>query len=118
MNIEFHGVIWDNQAVSHPQANIQNGVATLPKTRVKEPHLYNVILLNDDYTTMEFVVMVIQRYFYRTLAEATRIMLSVHQQGKAVCGLYPYDIAATKLIQVTDFARKNEMPLKCVMERI
>jgi ATP-dependent Clp protease adaptor protein ClpS len=67
---------------------------------------------------MEFVVMVIQRYFHRTLAEATRIMLAVHEKGKGVCGLYPYDIATTKVVQVTDFAIKNEMPLKCTMEKI
>lgn len=95
----------------------QSGVATLPKTRVREPHLFQVLLLNDDYTTMEFVVAVLQKFFHKNQAEATRIMMSVHQQGRGVCGQYPHDIAVTKVVQVTEYARTSEMPLRCVMER-
>lgn len=96
----------------------QSGVATLPKTRLREPHLYQVLIINDDYTTMEFVITVLQKYFHKALAEATRIMMSVHQQGRGVCGVYPHDIASTKVVQVTEYARKHEMPLRCEMERV
>ena len=95
----------------------QSGVTTLPKTRVREPHLYQVLLINDDYTTMEFVISVLQKYFHKGLSEASRIMMSVHQQGRGVCGTYPHDIASTKVVQVTEFARQQEMPLRCEMER-
>lgn len=102
-----------------PEQNTKNqsGVATLPKTRVREPQLYQVLLVNDDYTTMEFVITVLQRYFHKPLADATRIMMSVHQQGRGVCGVFPHDIAATKVVQVTEYARQHEMPLRCDMER-
>lgn len=95
----------------------EGGVAILTKPKVKRPSLYKVIMLNDDYTTMDFVVHVLQKFFHKTFGEANRIMLTVHQKGREVCGLYPYDIAATKIAQVTDYARKNDMPLRCVMEK-
>lgn len=95
----------------------ERGVTTLTKPRVKRPNLYKVLLLNDDYTTMEFVVHVLQKFFHKTQAEATKIMLHVHQSGKGVCGVYPYDVANTKVIEVTDYAKEHEMPLKCVMEK-
>lgn len=95
----------------------EGGVATLAKPKVKRPAMYKVFMLNDDYTTMDFVVHVLQKFFYKTIEEANRIMLDVHTKGKAVVGLYPYDVAATKVMQVTDFARQNEMPLKCIMEQ-
>ncbi|MBU0505986.1 MAG: ATP-dependent Clp protease adapter ClpS [bacterium] len=89
---------------------------TLTKPRVQEPSMYKVMMLNDDYTTMDFVVHCLQKFFHKTFSEAHRIMLHVHHKGKGDCGIFPYDIAATKVAQVVDYARENEMPLKCIME--
>ena len=94
-----------------------SGVATLSRPKVKRPSLYKVLMLNDDYTTMEFVVHVLQRFFQKGHEEANRIMLSVHQKGKGLCGIYPHDVAATKVMQVNDYSRANEMPLKCTLEK-
>lgn len=94
-----------------------SGVVTLEKTTTREPSLYQVLLLNDDYTTMEFVVHILKKYFHKSDSEATTVMLHVHQKGQGVCGVYPYDIAATKISQVSDEARQNNMPLKCIMEK-
>lgn len=85
--------------------------------RLDEPPLYRVLLLNDDYTTMDFVVAVLQRVFHKSEGEATRIMLNVHQQGAGLCGLYPFEIAETKVDAVETLARENGFPLKCTMER-
>lgn len=93
-------------------------VHTLTKPRVKEPPFYQVVLLNDDYTTMEFVVMVIKKFFHKSDEEAGKIMMKVHHDGKGVCGVYPFEIAETKTMQVNEFALKNEFPLKCKMEKI
>jgi len=82
-----------------------------------EPPLYRVLLLNDDYTTMEFVVQVLMTVFNKSVAEATRIMLSVHHRGVGVCGLYPYEVAETKVETVHALARERGYPLKCTMER-
>lgn len=95
----------------------QSGVATLTRPKVKRPSLYKVIMLNDDYTTMDFVIHVLQKFFHKSYDEANRIMISVHQVGKGLCGLYPHDIATTKSVQVNDYARANEMPLKCTVEK-
>jgi ATP-dependent Clp protease adaptor protein ClpS len=92
-------------------------VATLTKPKVKKPHMYMVIMMNDDYTTMDFVIHVLQKFFRKTYDEANRIMLNVHHKGRDVCGIFPYDVAATKVMQVNDYARKSEMPLKCIMEK-
>ncbi len=86
------------------------------KARLKKPRLYKVILLNDDYTTMDFVVEVLVGIFHKPAAEATRIMLDVHEKGKGIVGVYTYDIASTKIIQVEGLARQREFPLKAVME--
>jgi ATP-dependent Clp protease adaptor protein ClpS len=93
------------------------GVVTKPKTRTKRPSLYRVLLLNDDYTPMEFVVIVLERFFQKGREDATRIMLSVHQHGVGECGVYTYEVAETKVTQVMDFARKHQHPLQCVMEK-
>ena len=85
---------------------------------VKEPPKYAVILHNDDYTTMEFVIEVLQRFFQKTHEEATRIMLSVHHQGKGVAGIYSFEIAETKVMQVTKHARQNGHPLMCTAEPV
>lgn len=90
---------------------------TKPKTRSKRPSLYRVLLLNDDYTPMEFVVLVLQDVFNKTREEAMRIMLHVHNQGVGECGVYPFEVAETKVTRVMDAARKNQHPLQCVMEK-
>ena len=86
------------------------------RPKLQRPILYKVILLNDDYTPMEFVVIVLERFFYKNREEATRIMLHVHQKGMAVCGVFTREVAETKVRQVLDFARENQHPLKCTME--
>ena len=90
---------------------------TKAKTKTQRPPLWKVILLNDDYTPMEFVVLVLQRYFSMDLEDATRVMLQVHQQGVAVCGVFTYEVAETKVSQVIDFARENQHPLQCTLEK-
>ena len=95
----------------------QVGVATKPRTRTKKPSQYKVLLLNDDYTPMEFVVMVLKRFFRMDLEQATRVMLHVHQKGVGVCGVYPYEVAETKVNQVMDCARENQHPLQCTLEK-
>lgn len=93
------------------------GIATKTKARPKKPSLYKVLLLNDDYTPMEFVVMVLKRFFSMDLEEATRVMLHVHQKGVGVCGVFSYEVAETKVNQVMDFARQNQHPLQCTLEK-
>ena len=88
---------------------------TRPKT--KRPNLYKVLLLNDDYTPMEFVVYVLEKYFGKGREEAERIMLHVHQKGVGVCGVYTYEVAETKVAQVMDFARQHGHPLQCTLEK-
>ncbi len=95
----------------------QLGVATKTKTRPKKPSQYKVLMLNDDYTPMEFVVMVLKRFFAMDLEQATRVMLHVHQRGVGVCGIFPYELAETKVNQVMDFARQNQHPLQCTLEK-
>src|ERR1700752_2156024 len=92
-------------------------VVTKTKPKTKRPNLYRVLLLNDDYTPMEFVVHVIIRFFGRSQEDATRIMLHVHNHGVGECGVFTYEVAETKVTQVMDFARKNQHPLQCVMEK-
>jgi ATP-dependent Clp protease adaptor protein ClpS len=96
-----------------------NGTAVITRTKpkVKKPNLYRVLLLNDDYTPMEFVVHVLERFFRKTRDEATQVMLHVHQNGVGECGVYTYEVAETKVTQVMDFARQNQHPLQCVMEK-
>lgn len=93
------------------------GLATRTKVRAKRPSLYRVLLLNDDYTPMEFVVVVLERFFQKGRDEATHIMLHVHQHGVGECGIYTYEVAETKVSQVMDFARQHQHPLQCVMEK-
>ncbi|MEN3745770.1 ATP-dependent Clp protease adapter ClpS [Sphingomonas sp. HF-S3] len=93
------------------------GLATRTRTRTKKPTPYRVLMLNDDYTPMEFVVLVLQRYFRMTIEEATQVMLHVHQRGVGVCGVFSYEVAETKVSQVMDFARENQHPLQCTLEK-
>ncbi len=95
----------------------QTGLLTRTKPKTQKPSLYKVLLLNDDYTPMEFVVHVLQALFNKTTEEATRIMLHVHQNGVGICGVYTYEVAETKVVQVMDLARQNEHPLQCTMEK-
>jgi ATP-dependent Clp protease adaptor protein ClpS len=95
----------------------QVGVATKTRTRSKKPQQYKVLMLNDDYTPMEFVVMCLKRFFRMDLEQATRVMLHVHQKGVGVCGVYPYEVAETKVNQVMDCARENQHPLQCTLEK-
>ncbi len=93
------------------------GVITRTAPKTKTPSMYKVLLLNDDFTPMEFVVHVLERFFRKGREEATRIMLHVHQKGVGVCGVYSYDVAETKVNQVMDLARRHQHPLQCVMEK-
>lgn len=93
------------------------GVVTQSRVRTKKPSLYRVMLLNDDYTPMEFVVFVLERFFNKSREQATRIMLHVHQKGVGLCGVYTYEVAETKVAQVLDLAQRNEHPLQCIMEK-
>ena len=86
------------------------------RAQLAPPPLYKVLLLNDDFTPMDFVIIVLQRFFGLDREHATRIMLKVHTEGRGVCGVFPRDVAATKVQQVTTFARGNQHPLACVME--
>jgi len=95
----------------------QVGVATKTRTKTKKPSQYKVLMLNDDYTPMEFVVLVLKRFFNMDMEQATRVMLNVHQKGVGVCGIFPYEVAETKVNQVMDFARQNQHPLQCTLEK-
>ncbi|MBA3996145.1 MAG: ATP-dependent Clp protease adapter ClpS [Candidatus Accumulibacter sp.] len=86
------------------------------RSKLAPPPLYKVLLLNDDFTPMDFVILVLQKFFAMDREQATRIMLKVHTEGRGICGVYPRDVAATKVEQVTAFARDNQHPLACVME--
>jgi ATP-dependent Clp protease adaptor protein ClpS len=95
----------------------QVGLATKTRTKPKKPSQYKVLMLNDDYTPMEFVVLVLKRFFGMDLEQATRVMLHVHQRGVGVCGIFTYEVAETKVHQVMDFARQNQHPLQCTLEK-
>ena len=95
----------------------ETGTITKTRPKTKRPSLYRVLLLNDDYTPMEFVVLVLQDVFNKSREEAMQIMLHVHQKGVGECGVYPYEVAETKVTRVMDTARKNQHPLQCVMEK-
>ena len=92
-------------------------VITRTRTQTRKPSMYRVLLLNDDYTPMEFVVTVLRKYFSKGTEEARRIMLHVHQHGVGECGVFTYEVAETKVTQVMDYARKHQHPLQCIMEK-
>lgn len=93
------------------------GTITRTRTKTKKPSMYKVLLLNDDYTPMEFVVYVLQRFFSKSVEDATKIMLHVHQNGVGICGVFTYEVAETKVSQVMDLARQHDHPLQCTMEK-
>jgi ATP-dependent Clp protease adaptor protein ClpS len=99
------------------EGGLGTAVITKTKPQTKKPSMYRVLILNDDYTPMEFVVHVIERFFGKDHEAATRIMLHVHHHGIGECGIYTYEVAETKVTQVMDFARKHQHPLQCVMEK-
>ncbi len=116
--------IWYSMTVSMAGNNgfkdgngVKTGVVTKTRPKTKRPSLYKVLLLNDDYTPMEFVVYVLERFFNKQREEATRIMLHVHQKGVGICGVYTYEVAETKVTQVMNFARQHQHPLQCTMEK-
>lgn len=109
-----------NIQLSHHDDNDPNvGSDTLlkPKAKSKKPNMYRVLLLNDDYTPMDFVVLILQKFFNKNVAEANDIMMHVHRRGVGVCGIYSHEIAETKVTQVMDFSREHEQPLQCTMEK-
>ena len=97
--------------------NPNTGVVVKARPKTRKPAMYKVLMLNDDYTPMEFVVYVLERFFSKPREEATRIMLHVHQKGVGVCGVYTYEVAETKVTQVMNFARQHQHPLQCTMEK-
>jgi ATP-dependent Clp protease adaptor protein ClpS len=105
---------WDRD---ERQGGPDDRAGTQTLTRTKKPSLYRVLLLNDDYTPMEFVVYVLERFFQKSREEATTIMLHVHQNGVGVCGVFTYEVAETKVAQVLDLAKRHEHPLQCTMEK-
>ncbi len=93
------------------------GLLTRPEPKTGRPSMYKVLMLNDDYTPMEFVVHVLKRFFRMDHGRATRVMLQVHQKGVGVCGVFPYEVAETKVHQVVDYARRHQHPLQCALEK-
>jgi len=93
------------------------GVVVKPRPKTRKPTMYKVLMLNDDYTPMEFVVHVLERFFQKSRDQATQIMLHVHRRGVGVCGVYTYEVAETKVTQVMDLARQNQHPLQCTIEK-
>jgi ATP-dependent Clp protease adaptor protein ClpS len=107
----------DESGIGIREGQGQVGIATRTRAKPKKPSQYKVLMLNDDYTPMEFVVMCLKRFFRMDLEQATRVMLHVHQKGVGVCGVFPYEVAETKVNQVMDFARQNQHPLQCTLEK-
>jgi len=103
----------DGRDIGHGQTD----VITRPKRKTKKPSMYKVLMLNDDYTPMEFVVNALERFFGKAHEEAIRIMLHVHNQGVGICGVFTYEVAETKVTQVIDLARRHQHPLQCTLEK-
>ncbi len=115
--IDRHAAMSDKDHNEDGRDAPDTGVVTRTKPKTKKPSMYKVLLLNDDYTPMEFVVQVLEQFFRKNREEATQIMLHVHQKGIGVCGVYPFEVAETKVTQVVDFARRHQHPLQCTMEK-
>ncbi len=120
MDIKAAG--WPFRAASRPggpadDERTQTGLVVKARPKTKKPAMYKVLLLNDDYTPMDFVVQVLEKFFAKPRAEAMRIMMHVHRRGVGLCGVYTFEVAETKMIQVMDFARRHQHPLQCVMEK-
>ena len=104
-------------SVDKNNEDLEGNLVTKVRPKTKKPSLYKVLMLNDDYTPMEFVIEVLEKYFAKGTEEATQIMLHVHQRGVGVCGIYAYDLAETKAMQVMNYARKYEHPLQVQLEK-
>jgi len=102
---------------AHPESHEDTGVLTRVKPKLQKPSMYKVLLLNDDYTPMDFVVTILERFFSKNETEAVEIMMTVHRKGVGLCGIFTYEIAETKVSQVMEYAKKNEQPLQCTMEK-
>ena len=107
----------DRRGGNNNTENPNTGVVVRTRPKTRKPAMYKVLMLNDDYTPMEFVVHVLEKFFQKDAEAATKIMLHVHHHGIGECGVFTYEIAETKVTQVMDFARKNQHPLQCVMEK-
>lgn len=97
--------------------DVGTGIVVKTRPKTKRPSMYKVIMLNDDYTPMEFVVHVLEQFFNKSREEATQIMLHIHQRGVGICGVFTYEVAETKVTQVMDFARQHQHPLQCTLEK-
>ncbi len=117
MLINIDGCAQEQAKMNMSKTDITADAQTRTRKRVQEPPLYRVLLHNDDYTTMEFVIEVLKVVFNRSMEDATQIMLNVHRNGIGICGVYPYEIAETKVEIVEVLARTNDFPLKCSMEK-
>lgn len=121
---ESRGSIDDSENSNGHDGDAEGGdgtgtvVVSQPKSKTKTPSFYRVILVNDDFTPMDFVIHVLQKFFSKDVNEATRIMLEVHKKGAGQCGTYTYEIAETKVYQVNQYSRQNRHPLKCTMELV
>ena len=93
------------------------GIVTRTRAKTKKPSLYKVLLLNDDYTPMEFVVLILEKFFSKNREAAVEVMLHVHRHGVGICGVFTYDVAETKVLQVNEFSRRHQHPLQCTMEK-
>ena len=113
----FAGPKEDDPDKGDGKSGTETGTITKTRPKTKRPSLYRVLLLNDDYTPMEFVVLVLQDVFNKSREDAEQVMWHVHQKGVGECGVYPYEVAETKVTRVMDTARKNQHPLQCVMEK-
>jgi ATP-dependent Clp protease adaptor protein ClpS len=109
----------DRKEISGDTPDRESGVGLVaePRIKTKRPSLYKVLLLNDDYTPMEFVIEVLEKFFHKDHTDATKIMLNVHNQGKGLCGVYPRDVAETKVALVNEYARRHQHPLQCTLEK-
>lgn len=101
----------------HNQEDPEGDIATLTQVKTQKPAMYKVVLLNDDYTPMDFVVSILKTYFNKSIEEATDIMLDIHHKGSGICGIFSYEIAETKAMQVMNTAQKNQHPLQCTIEK-
>ena len=114
---EYEYRMQDDGERGGPNGGRGTSVITRVQPKVKKPSLYRVLLLNDDYTPMEFVIHTLERFFQKDRDAATRIMLQVHNHGVGECGVFTYEVAESKVVQVMDFAREHQHPLQCVMEK-
>ena len=116
-SINHHQIIMSDERKGGDDDRVNTGLALKSRPKVKTPSMYKVLMLNDDYTPMEFVINVLERFFGKSVEEATQIMLHVHQKGVGICGVFTFEIAETKVNQTMELARKNQHPLQCTLEK-